>query len=101
MVVEPKAPSITVMDPRAEPVPTEASMAARPDTLHGKVLGLLDNSKNNANELAKEIGELLQERFEIKEVKVVSKPDASRPASAEIMEDLANGVDFAVVAVGD
>ncbi len=101
MVVETRAPSITVMDPRAEPVPTEASMAARPETLHGKVLGLLDNSKNNANELAKAIGDLLQERFEIKEIKVATKPDASRPAPAEIMEDLANGVDFAVVAVGD
>lgn len=101
MVIESKAPTITVMDPRADPVATEASMAVRPDTLHGKVMGLLDNSKNNANELVRKIGELLQEQFEIKEVKVASKPDSSRPAPTEIMEDLASGVDFAVVAVGD
>ncbi|MFQ5933196.1 MAG: hypothetical protein ACE5KI_00965 [Dehalococcoidia bacterium] len=101
MVVETKAPTITVMDPRADSLPVEAVLAKRPDSLHGKVMGLLDNSKANANALVKLVGDLLKERYEIKDVRVTSKPDASRPASAEIMEDLAKEVDFAVVAVGD
>ncbi|MFQ5875895.1 MAG: hypothetical protein ACE5JL_19140 [Dehalococcoidia bacterium] len=101
MVVEPKARTITVMDPRAEAIPEAAAMAPRPDSLHGKVLGLLHNSKANADVLVRMVGDLLKERFEIQDVKFSSKPDASRPAPVEVMEDLAGSCDFAVVAVGD
>ncbi len=101
MVVEPKSRAITVMDPRAEAVEVKASMAPRPDSLDGKVVALLDNSKANADKLLRLVGDLVKERFEIRDVKLATKPDASRPAPAEIMDQLARDCDFAIVAVGD
>ena len=101
MVVEPKSRTITVMDPRAEAVHVDASRAPRPDSLHGKVIGLLDNSKANADNLLRLVADLLKERFEIKDVIFAAKPDSSRPAPVETVESLARESDFAIVAVGD
>ena len=39
---------LEVLDPTQEAIPQHAVLAPRPDTLDGKVLGLLSNSKRNA-----------------------------------------------------
>ena len=68
MVVETKDRTITVMDPTAESLPTKTSIAARPVSLDGKVLGLLDNSKQNAGRLLEIVADMLKDRFEIRAV---------------------------------
>ena len=101
MVAEPKTGNITVMDPTAGALYAEAEMAPRPTSLDGKVLGLLDNSKNNAAELLQLVGDMLNSQFELKDVKFAHKPDASRPVPVETVQDLARESDFAIVAIGD
>ena len=58
------------MDPTAESLPTKTSVAARPCSLDGKVLGLLDNSKQNAGRLLEIVADMLQDQFEIRAVEV-------------------------------
>ena len=101
MAVETKQRTITVMDPRASALEAHTTMAPRLPSLDGKVLGLLDNSKANADNLLRLMADLLKERFELKDVKFARKPDASRPVPVETVEELAKHSDFAIVAVGD
>ncbi len=101
MVVETRERVITVLDPTAESLPTRTSVAERPGSLDGKVLGLLDNSKQNAGRLLEIVADMLKDQFEIRAVKFAAKPDASKPAPKEVVDKLASECDFAVVAVGD
>ena len=70
-------------------------------SLDGVRLGLLGNSKLNADAVLLAIGELLQERYAIESVTVRSKPTFSKPAPAEIVEELINSSDVIVTGVGD
>ena len=70
-------------------------------SLDGVRLGLLGNSKLNADAVLLAIGELLQERYAIESVTVHSKPTFSKPAPDEIVEELINSSDVIVTGVGD
>jgi len=70
-------------------------------SLDGVRLGLLGNSKLNADAVLLAIGELLQERYAIESVTVRSKPTFSKPAPDEIVEELINSSDVIVTGVGD
>jgi hypothetical protein len=85
--------------------PTDATIkdhhaAARLSTLRGATVGLLDNRKPNALLLLAEIGELLQARHGVARILPRSKFIYSRPASPEIIDELA-GCDAVVTAIGD
>ena len=92
---------VSMLDPTSPPLPVDASMAERPDTLNGKVLGLLDNHKLNANNLLDDIEQLLSERYEFAEVVRSFKPDVSRPAPSDTLDELIEQCDVAVTAIGD
>lgn len=47
-------------------------------TLDGKVLGLLDNTKGNADHLLRRLAERLGERYALREVVSITKPIFSR-----------------------
>jgi hypothetical protein len=70
-------------------------------SLDGVRLGLLGNSKLNADAVLLAIGELLKERYAIESVTVRSKPTFSKPAPDEIVEELIKGADVIVTGVGD
>jgi len=70
-------------------------------TLDGVRLGLLGNSKLNADAVLLAIGDLLKERYAIESVTVRSKPTFSKPAPDEIVEELISGSDVIVTGVGD
>ena len=65
-------------------------------SLDGVRLGLLGNSKLNADAVLLAIGDLLQERYAIESVTVRSKPTFSKPAPDEIVEELINSSDVIV-----
>lgn len=92
---------VSILDPTSPPLPVDARMAERPDSLNGKVLGLLDNHKLNANKLLDEIERLLSQRYEFADVVRLSKPDVSRPCPPDTMEDLVSQCDVVVTAIGD
>jgi hypothetical protein len=70
-------------------------------TLDGVRLGLLGNSKLNADALLLAIGDLLQERYALKSVFVRSKPSFGKPAPDEVVEEIVQNADVVIAGVGD
>ncbi len=75
--------------------------APRLETIHGRVGGFLGNRKANASLLLQGGKELLDKDFELKDGIAVDKYVYSRPATDEIIDDLASQCDFVVTCIAD
>ena len=95
------ATKLQVLDPTVEPILADAVIAPRPETLDGKVVGLLANGKRNAPELLDLIHEVLADRFEFRGVVSRNKGNASLPCPADILDELAELCDVVITASGD
>jgi hypothetical protein len=91
--------TIEVLSPRVQVAAAGAPLAPRPLSLDGKVLGLLNNAKPNADVLQERVAELLALRFAIKGQVWKRKPGASSPA--EGLEAFSHECDVVVNASGD
>ncbi len=69
--------------------------------LNGKVIGLLDNSKPNADMLEARFEELLRQTYNIAGVVRRRKLTAQQGAPKEHLEDLAAKADFVISGLGD
>ncbi len=76
-------------------------LAPRPGTLRGKTLGLLSNSKLNADAVLYAIGELLSERYGVKAVVHHTKPSFSLPAPDATLDEMVEECDAVLAGVGD
>ena len=84
------------------------TLALRPATLEGKVVGLLPNWRPSAFDLLKVVGAVLQERFPLKGV-IMEQPVREVPVRKgklldgmrEKLDDLARRVDVLITATGD
>ena len=94
-------PRIQLMDPRGESPKVGVQTAPRPESLEGRVLGLVDNTKINARKLLDQLADLLKTEGKPKEVVLFTKPDATRPAPKDLIQQIAEKCDVAVLAVGD
>lgn len=92
---------IQVLDPTVEPILEDSVVAERPDTLDGKVVGLLANGKMNSEEILAMVGEVLADRYEFKSVVAVNKRNASRPCPDEIINQLVERCDVVITSSGD
>jgi hypothetical protein len=90
---------ITVLDPTLEVVVTHKHKAERPDSF--KTIGLVDNGKNNSAQLLKKVGDLIARQIPGAEVKFYRKPALSRPAPVELLDQVREECDVAVVGIGD
>ncbi len=99
MVVE--ATKFKILDPTVEAIPDNTLLATRPPDLNGKTVGLLSNSKRNADTLLDAIYSLLQDTYEFGGVVRLNKGDASRPAPKHIMDELLEKCDLVITATGD
>ena len=90
-----------LVNPTTQAVVAPFNGAPRLPTLAGTRLGIIDDSKKNADVLLEELAELLRTRYEISEVKWHRKPSASRPADPTAIRELAESCDSVIVAVGD
>ena len=70
-------------------------------TLDGVRLGLLGNSKLNADNVLLAVGDLLQERYAIKSVIMRSKPSFGKPAPDDVVDEILRNADVVVTGVGD
>jgi hypothetical protein len=84
------------------------TLAARPATLDGKILGLLPNWRPASVPLLKELGELLQARFKLKETvmepRMIEAPLSQGRLSDGIvkqLEQLSRRADVVIVATAD
>ena len=94
-------PDYNLVNPTTEPITPPFDGAPRLPTLAGTRLGLIDDSKRNADVLLEELAETLRTRYEIAEVKWHRKPSASRPADPAAILELARDCDSVVIAIGD
>ena len=93
--------TIQLLDPTAEDVPEENAVARRLDSLSGKTIGLVDNTKRNSDLFLKQVGEELRERYGAADVVYVRKANANTPAPDELLDEVSSPSDAVVHAVAD
>jgi hypothetical protein len=96
------ASNLRMVNPRGTDLaPGDFRLNQRPHNLNGVRLGLLENSKANSDKVLYEVGEILKQKYDIKEVRYFSKHNASLPTKAETIDDILQSVDALVVGIGD
>jgi hypothetical protein len=88
------------IDPTRGGSKVKLERAPRPMDLAGKVVGMVDNSKEQGDVILAAFAQALRERFGVADVIVRRKPYFSKPATAELIDELASKVDVAIAAVG-
>jgi hypothetical protein len=88
------------IDPTAGGGKAKVALAPRPMDLAGKVVGLLDNTKEQGDVILQTIGEALRERYGVARVVTRKKEHYSKPAKSEIIDEMAREVQVAIAAVG-
>jgi hypothetical protein len=79
----------------------EHALAQGLATLEGKKLGILDNSKTNADRYLTMVAEELQELYGVAEWHMVTKENLGSPARPDILEELVKDSDFVITGIGD
>jgi hypothetical protein len=102
--------NLTMVSPLATylDVTSDSKLAPRPATLDGMVLGLLPNWRPSAIHILRSIGDLLQERFKLKEV-IMEQPVRELPlrdgklldTMTERLDSLVARCDVVITASGD
>jgi len=89
-----------IIDPSAGGGDTKIQLAPRPMDLRGKVVGFIDNTKEQADVIAEAMAEGLRDKYGVAKTIIRRKPYFSKPAPRELLEALAGEVDVAIAAVG-
>ena len=88
------------IDPTAGGGKPKVALAPRPMDLAGKVVGLLDNTKEQGDIIVETLGNALRERYGAARVVTRRKEHYSRPAKPELIDEMAKEVQVAIAAVG-
>ena len=94
------AEELWFVDPSAGGNKTKIPLAPRPIDLVGKVVGLIDNTKEQADVILETIAHELKTRYGMKEVIIEKKEAFSKPATAAQLDSMAKRVQVAAAAVG-
>ena len=90
-----------VYDPRGVVGAEKKAIAARVRSLDGLRLGILDNTKWNANKLLRELRDQLQAKHPLAAVNYYRKESFSRFADPALVGRIRAENDIAVTAIGD
>ena len=93
--------TVTILDPTARAGSQQTVRWQSLDTLAGKVVGFIDNSKPNFHLLADDLSELLVSRYGVASVVRHRKQSASIPASDEAVADVLKRCDLVITGSGD
>ena len=80
---------------------TNTTLAARPQSLKGLTVGLLDNAKPNGAVILRAVGRELQERYGVREIRMFRKGYFGTPVEESVVQQMLHNCDFAVAAIGD
>ena len=94
------ASDLGFIDPTAGGSGVKIALAPRPKDLAGKVVGLLDNTKEQADVILETISEALRKRYGVAKVVIRRKEHYSKPATASMIDDMAREVQIAAAALG-
>jgi hypothetical protein len=78
-----------------------AKVAPRIPSLHGARAAVLDNGKRNGDLFLAEVARLLTEQYGLAAVTTARKPDLSKPAGAELLDELLGQADVFITGIGD
>jgi hypothetical protein len=92
---------LTVFDPRGRVDVERVALAPRAVALKGLRLGILDNTKWNANRLLRKTAALLDERHGIVAVNYYKKESFSKVADSALIAEIAANSDIVLTAIGD
>ena len=92
---------LRVLSPVGDARQATVALPALPESLAGRTVGFIDNTKHNFDRLADEIGSILRERHGVKTVVRRRKANASTPAAPEILVELAKTCDVVFAGSGD
>ena len=88
------------IDPTAGGGKTKVAYAPRPMDLAGKVVGLLDNTKEQGELILRTLGEALCDRHGVSRLVIRRKEHYSKPAADALIAEMAQEVQVAIAAVG-
>jgi hypothetical protein len=89
-----------IIDPSAGGSGAKLALAPRPMDLRGKVVGVIDNTKEQADVIAEAFAQGLREQYGVAKVIIRRKPYFSKPAPTELLDEIAREADVAIAAVG-
>ncbi len=92
--------ALDFIDPTAGSGRKKVPLAPRPADLAGKVVGLLDNTKEQGSLILETIGTALREKYGVAHVVTRRKEHYSKPATDALLDEMGKEVDVAVVALG-
>ena len=87
--------------PEGQTQPLSVGASARPRTLQGLRVGLLDNTKAPVDKMMEHIERRLKERFPGIEITPASKIAASSGADPKVLQNLRLNCDVVINALGD
>ena len=93
--------AMEILDPTVEPRKQPLTFVPRPDSLTGKRIGLVENTKYNSDKLLERIGDMLKKEHGVAEWKIFHKHNSSVPAHKEVIDEVKAGYDVMVAGVGD
>ena len=94
-------PDEIVFDPRGVVETEPHAISPRAPQLNGLRLGVLDNTKWNANRLLRKTAAKLQEEFTFAAVNYYRKESFSKEADPTLIETIAANNDIVLTAIGD
>ena len=93
--------AMQIMDPTTEGGTRRLAYVPRPHSLEGLRIGLVDNTKVNADKLLLRIAELLERDYGAASHMIRRKRSSGAAPHREIVEDLKAGADIIVAGIGD
>ena len=90
-----------ILDPTAASHHAPQQLRQTLDTLAGKVVGFIDNSKPNFSHLVDDLGELLASQYGVSATIKRRKSAASIPAAEPVMQELTQRCDLIITGSGD
>lgn len=92
---------LKIFDPTIPAKREKVQYAPRPKNLKGLRLGLVDNTKHNADVLLVKIAQRLRERFGMEMVYMNRKKSASDHVTDEAIREFKGKADFVIAGIGD
>lgn len=92
---------LTVFDPRGRVDAERVALAPRAAALKGLRLGILDNTKWNANRLLRKSAALLEAEHGLAAVNYYKKESFSKSADPALIAEIAANNDVVLTAIGD
>ena len=93
--------TVRLVDPTLAPSRGDQMPTARPASLDGAVLGLVNNGKARGREILQRVADNIAAKHGIRGTILVTKPDSSFSARPEDVEMLAADATAIIAAIGD